>query len=119
MRPDFLDPSVWRYVRQARPPGNTGRLAQGISPLPRIERGRHHAGSFAAMLRRLFGVSLLGGLLVIVPAPDAQAQKKPDGKKPLDKPADAEKLTGGEFVGILKSTPGSDRMFTVEVEKKT
>jgi len=66
------------------------------------------------MLRRLFGVSLLGGLLVILQAPEAQAQKKP-----MDKPADAEKLTGGEFVGILKSVPGSDRMFTIEVEKKT
>ncbi|MFQ3649486.1 MAG: hypothetical protein SNJ75_04070 [Gemmataceae bacterium] len=63
---------------------------------------------------------LLGGLLLLafcltLLTENAQGQpKKPDQATKL--PADSEQLAPGEFVGILKSIPGSDRHFTLEIE---
>jgi len=63
------------------------------------------------MYRRLFGATLLLGL-VAVSFLDVRAQA-PD-KKPAAK--DAETLAPGEYTGALKTTPGSDRVFTVTTE---
>jgi multidrug efflux pump subunit AcrA (membrane-fusion protein) len=50
------------------------------------------------------------------PSVEVFAQNK--AKKPTTKaPIDSDKLTAHEFIGTLKITPGSDRMFTVEVEQ--
>ena len=63
------------------------------------------------MRRRLLGASLLLAAFVLLPAADLRAQKK----KTL--PAvDSDKLGAGEFVGTLKSVPGSDRKFLLETE---
>jgi hypothetical protein len=50
------------------------------------------------------------------PSVEVFAQNK--AKKTTTKaPIDSDKLTAHEFIGTLKITPGSDRMFTVEVEQ--
>src|SRR5262245_4557018 len=69
---------------------------------------------------RLTGSSLLLllTLLVALPSDALHAQKDKDKKKmdaPDVKAVDSAKLSG-EFVGSLKSTPGSDRNFIVTVE---
>src|SRR5262245_15313125 len=69
-------------------------------------------------MHRLAATSLLVAFL-LVPSADLHAQK--DKKKKMDAPEvktiDSAKLSG-EFTGALKSTPGSDRIFTVTVETK-
>jgi hypothetical protein len=63
-------------------------------------------------MRRLVGASLLGFVFLALPAFELYAQK--DKKK--DAPAvDSSKLSG-EFVGTLKTTPGSDRVFILTTE---
>jgi hypothetical protein len=68
-------------------------------------------------MRRLIGASLLVTALLAVPSLDLHAQK--DKKKDsgnMDLPTvDSDKLTG-TFTGTLKSVPGTDRIFLVEVE---
>src|SRR2546423_1760289 len=72
-------------------------------------------------MRRLVGASLLLAMLVAVPTIDLYAQKdKKKADADADKPAvDSSKLKGGEFVGILKTVPGTDRVFilTNEIQK--
>jgi hypothetical protein len=58
------------------------------------------------------GTALLAGLFLILPA-SAQDRKK-DKKAPPT--VDSDKLAAGEYTGKLKTTPGSDGEFTVEVE---
>ena len=66
-------------------------------------------------MRRLVCAVLLSGL-VVVPSIQLHAQKD---KKKTDAPApvDSAKLSG-EFVGTVKTTPGTDRLFIVSVEVK-
>jgi hypothetical protein len=66
-------------------------------------------------MHRLAALGLLFGFLA-VPSADLLAQKD---KKKMDAPPaiDSAKLTG-EFIGTLKSTPGTDRLFIVSVETK-
>jgi hypothetical protein len=66
-------------------------------------------------MRRLIGANLLLAGLVILPSAEVHAQKK---KAPKDvvPVIDSSKLAAGEFVGILKSTPATDRTFTIETE---
>jgi hypothetical protein len=65
-------------------------------------------------MRRLVGASLLTLALLAACAVELHAQK--DKKK--DQPAvDSAKLHG-EFIGTLKTTPGTDRVFIVSVETK-
>jgi hypothetical protein len=70
-------------------------------------------------MRRLVGASLLTFVFLAVPAIELHAQK--DKKKKDDKPdtpaVDSSKLSG-EFVGTLKSTPGTDRVFILTTETK-
>jgi hypothetical protein len=69
-------------------------------------------------MRRLVGRILLLIAILAVPSLDLHAQK--DKKKKMDNKesaVDSSKLTG-EFVGILKSVPGSDRIFLLESETK-
>jgi hypothetical protein len=72
------------------------------------------------MLRRLLGAGLLLGVLLALPAGDllAQNKKKADPKKDAP-PADSDKLAAGDFAGALKSVPGTDRLFTLEVQQVT
>jgi len=70
------------------------------------------------MLRRLLGASLLVAAFVGLPAlSDAQAPKKGQAKDARPS-IDSEKLHAGVFVGKLKTTPASDRTFTLTVEDK-
>jgi len=67
---------------------------------------------------RLTGSSLLLlTVLIVLPSDELHAQKD---KKKMDvadvKSVDSAKLQSGEFVGTLKSTPGTDRNFVVTVE---
>jgi len=67
---------------------------------------------------RLIGAALLLAAFAALPAVDAWAQdKKKKDDKPAQKTADSDKMPAGDFYGILKSTPGSDRNFTIEVEQ--
>jgi hypothetical protein len=70
------------------------------------------------MNRRWLGAGLLVAALVVLPSVDVYAQKKKkDGPKKSDVPVDSAKLSG-EFVGTLKTVPGTDRLFTVDTETK-
>jgi len=53
-------------------------------------------------------------LLLSTEQAQGQAKKKPDPAAGI--PTDSDKLAPGEFVGLLKSVPGSDRHFTLEME---
>jgi hypothetical protein len=64
------------------------------------------------MRHRLIGASLLLAAFILLPNLGAQAPNK----KGTPITTDSDKLTSGEFTGILKSVPGSDRMFTLEVQ---
>lgn len=68
-------------------------------------------------MRRLIGTGLLIAVIFGLPIADAysQAKKKADPKAPTTI-IDSAKLGAGEFIGLLKSTPGADRVFTLEVE---
>jgi hypothetical protein len=68
------------------------------------------------MRRRLLGASLLMAALVAVPIAEVHAQKKKGDDKPAAKPVDSAKLKAGEYAGTLKSVPGNDRVFLVELE---
>jgi hypothetical protein len=64
------------------------------------------------MCRRLVGVGLLLAALILYFSPSGYAQKDrtaPDG-------VDSSKLASGEYVGLLKTVPGSDRLFSLEVQ---
>lgn len=65
---------------------------------------------------RLIGAAFLLTAFIALPCLDAWAQDKKKGKAPPTV-ADSAKLPAGEYVGILKSTPGTDRMFSIEVEQ--
>jgi hypothetical protein len=67
------------------------------------------------MRHRLFGASLLTAVIVLFPAAKAHAQKKKN-EKPIDS---AQLPAGSEYVGKLKTVPGSDRTFLVTVDFKT
>src|SRR5262245_40192923 len=62
---------------------------------------------------RRFGAGVLVMAFVALPA-WPQAGKKKDAPLPSDKP-DGSKLPSNKYVGVLKSTPNSDRMFDVEM----
>jgi hypothetical protein len=68
------------------------------------------------MRHRLIGVSLLLAAFVALPAMEVHGQGKK--KKDQVKTSDSDKLSSGDFTGTLKSVPGTDRMFTLEVETK-
>ncbi len=55
-------------------------------------------------------------LLWCLPVEDAHGQAKKKPGAPPATTADSDKLAPGEFMGLLKSIPGSDREFTVELE---
>jgi hypothetical protein len=65
------------------------------------------------MYRRLMGATLLLGLSVLPPLTYAQ-----DKAKKAPAAIDAETLVAKDYAGVLKSTPGTDRMFTVTIEEK-
>ncbi len=66
------------------------------------------------MRRRLVGlVLLLAALVLFAPSGFAQKNKK---NKAAAEPVDSAKLASGEYVGLLKSVPGSDRNFSLEVQ---
>lgn len=67
------------------------------------------------MTRRLIGMGLLAAIFLTLPALDVHAQNK---KKAANAgPAiDSGKLNAGEYAGTLRSAPGSDRRFSIEVE---
>lgn len=70
-------------------------------------------------MHRLAASCLLSLVFLAVPAVELHAQKEKDKKKKMDAPevVDSAKLSG-EFVGNLKSTPGTDRIFSLTVETK-
>jgi len=67
------------------------------------------------MFRRFIGAGLLTAFTLALPClTPALAQKKADPKADV---IDSAKLPAGDHVGILKTTPGSDRMFNLESEQ--
>src|SRR5262249_39521749 len=67
------------------------------------------------MIRRLIGAALMLAAVVACLATEAQAQKKPKKAANLD----SDTLPANSYSGTLKSVPGTDRMFNVEIEQKT
>lgn len=67
------------------------------------------------MTRRLIGMGLLATVFLTLPALDVHAQnkKKAANAGPV---IDSGKLNAGEYAGTLRSAPGSDRRFSIEVE---
>jgi len=73
------------------------------------------------MSRRLYctGILLAAAVaLTALPSAEVLAQKKAKAKQ-AKAPVDSDKLAGSEYAGTLKSTPGTDRMFTLDVEQDT
>lgn len=70
------------------------------------------------LYQRLFGTAFLMAAFFALPFMEALGQnaKKKDPAPVAGTPTDSGKLAPGAFEGILKSTPGSDRTFTVDVE---
>ena len=67
------------------------------------------------MFRRFIGAGLLTAFTLALPClTPALAQKKADPKADV---IDSAKFAAGEHVGILETTPGSDRMFNLETEQ--
>jgi hypothetical protein len=66
------------------------------------------------MLSRLVGSSVLAATFVLMPVL-AQGPDKKKGPAEPGAPRDSDTLRAGEFTGKVKSVPGSDRLFTVEV----
>src|SRR5262249_38751836 len=66
------------------------------------------------------GATLLLAAFVALPHIDLHAQnpKKNQGKVKELPSADSSKFGAGEFTGTLKSVPGSDRMFNLEIEQR-
>jgi len=69
-------------------------------------------------MRRLVGATLLLAAFVLVPGIDVHAQKTKPGKVKELPNVDSSKLGAGEFTGTLKSVPGSDRLFNLEIEQR-
>ena len=69
------------------------------------------------MKRRLLGAGLLLAAIFALPAVELHAQKKKKGAAPVAAAGDSAKLPAGEYVGYLKTTPGSERGFTLEIEQ--
>jgi hypothetical protein len=68
------------------------------------------------MLRIMLLAGVIASLVVLkAPADDTDKKNKKD-KAPTTDPVDADKLAPGEFIGLLKITPGADGAFTVAVE---
>jgi len=67
-------------------------------------------------MRRLIGVSLLVAACIALSSAEVQAQKKKAANGQPAIAVDSDKLTSGEYVGILRSVPGSDRKFNLEVQ---
>jgi hypothetical protein len=69
--------------------------------------------------RRTLGASLLLTALTVLPSAGVYAQKKnKDAPRKGDLPVDSSKLSQGEFIGVLKKVPGTERLFTLETETK-
>lgn len=69
------------------------------------------------MARRIFGMIWLLGVMIPLYSGmtnEAQAQKKAPSKTVT---VDSDKLPGSEYTGLLKSPPGTDRTFSLEVEQ--
>jgi hypothetical protein len=64
-------------------------------------------------MRRFVGVGLLLASFVLLATLDAFAQEEKKDKPPA---IDSSSLVSNEHVGILKTVPGSDRLFTLEVQ---
>ncbi|MBY0232311.1 MAG: hypothetical protein K2W96_23790, partial [Gemmataceae bacterium] len=73
------------------------------------------------MTHRILGTGLLLAAFVAFPAADAFAQKDKKKEKPAEvaPPTDSDKLKASEFAGTLKTVPGTDRTFTMDVEHVT
>ena len=73
------------------------------------------------MSHRFVGTGLLTAAILSLPlflSPEASAQKK-KAPEPAKKPdsIDSGKFAPGEFFGVLKETPGTDRMFLLECQQ--
>lgn len=66
--------------------------------------------------RRLIGTAALVAAFVAMPTVEAWGQKDKKKEMPEVGAKDSSKIASGEYVGVLKGTPGSDRTFTVELE---
>ena len=70
------------------------------------------------MLRRVFGPALVTALIVALPAftaDDSTYKKKTDSSSQT--PLDSDKLTPGDYTGVLETVPGSDGSFTLRIDK--
>jgi hypothetical protein len=63
------------------------------------------------MSHRLLGASLLLAFVAVLPSMPVHAQKKDRGE-----PKDSAKLNPGSYTGILRTTPGSDRIYVLAIE---
>lgn len=69
--------------------------------------------------RRVWGPCLLlVGFSLVLNGPALAQKKKPKDDAPAKPAVDSGKLAAGEYVGVLKSLPGTDRLFTLEFESK-
>jgi hypothetical protein len=66
--------------------------------------------------QRLIGSALLMGAFLALPSMEAWGQKDKKSEDSSAKPTDSDAIPAGEYMGILKSTPGTDRNFTVDLE---
>lgn len=64
----------------------------------------------------LFLVGLVFSSISIADAQDKKKSKKADNESDL--PIDSAKLPGGEFIGVLQSVPGKDRLFLLATQSK-
>lgn len=70
-------------------------------------------------MRRLFGAGWLLVVCLVMPGLDARGQNKKKGNvKAAVETTDSGKLTAGDFIGILRSVPGSDRLFVLEMQEQ-
>jgi hypothetical protein len=62
--------------------------------------------------RRLRAALLIAAFAVVFVGQESLAQKENKAGKTID----SAKLGPGEYVGIIRATPGSDRLFTIEIQ---
>ena len=67
-------------------------------------------------MRRFVGVGLLLASFALLSTLNGYAQDPVKKGKVTTSPLDSSNLTGDEYVGVLKSVPGSDRLFNLEVQ---
>jgi hypothetical protein len=67
-------------------------------------------------MRRLVGVGLLLAAFALLLTPGSYAQNAGKNGKGNQVALDSSKLSAGEYVGMLKTVPGSDRLFNLEIQ---